>query len=76
MHILMQCLDFSSAMDAFHFEMFAVSFSCSAVAHFSPSFTGQTLQGLAVSYMMPHSWVIILYYILSCDVGNISGYIM
>lgn len=73
MHILMQCLDFSSTMDAFHFEMFSVSFFCSAVGHFSPSFT---LKGLAVYFMMQHCWVIILYYILSSDAGKISGYIM
>lgn len=72
----MQCQDFSSAMDAFHFEMFAVSFFCCAVADLSPSFTGQTLKGLAVFYMMDRSWVIILYYILSCNVGKISDYIV
>lgn len=75
-HILTQGLDFSSATGAFHFEMFSVSFFCSAVAHFSPSFTRQTLKGLAVYYMMHHSWVIILYYIVSCGVGKISGYIV
>lgn len=73
MHILMQCLDFSSAMDAFHFEIFAV---CQMWLIFLLVLQGRHWRGLAVYYVVHHSWVIILYYILGCDVGKISGYIM
>lgn len=63
----MQCLDFSSAVDALPFEMFAVRQILWLIFLL-------ILQGR--HYMMHHSWVIILYYILSCDVGQIPGYIM
>lgn len=70
MYVLVQCLDFFSAVDALDFEMFALH----EILWLIFLTILKALKGLAVYCMMHHS-MIILYYILSCDIGKISGYI-
>lgn len=70
MYVLVQFLDFFSAMDALDFEMFALHQTSWLIF----LLILKALKRLAVYYMMHHN-MIILYYILSCDVGKISGYI-